>query len=339
MSASTVNPTPLPPTASTPAVPDPAGAGRYGRVGVLFGGRSSEREVSLLSGAAVLQALQQNGVDAHAFDPAVRSIGELEAAGFARVFLVLHGRYGEDGTIQGVLETLRIPYTGSGVQASAIAMDKVTTKKIWQAAGLPTPAWVHHVPGDDPPGLARLGGALVIKPVSEGSTFGVTKVRADDMAAVQKAMAAARSFDPGVLIEECIIGRELTCAVLGEGRAARALPLVEIRAPGANYDYHNKYFSDDTQYLCPAPVDAALAERISALCVHAYRAVGARGWGRIDVMLREESGAEQPYLLEINTAPGMTGHSLVPMAARAAGMGFAELVLRILDGARLEIGA
>jgi D-alanine-D-alanine ligase len=318
---------------------DPAAIAAYGRVGVLFGGRSSEREVSLLSGTAVLQALQQCGVDAHAFDPAVRSLGDLEAAGFDRVFLVLHGRYGEDGTMQGVLETLRIPYTGSGVQASAIAMDKVTTKKIWQAEGLPTPAWVHHVAGDDLPDLARLGAALVIKPVSEGSTFGVTKVRADDAAGVQKAIVAARSFDPGVLIEECIVGRELTCAVLGAGRAAHALPLVEIRAPGANYDYHNKYFSDETRYLCPAPLDAELAGRISALCVRAYQAIGAHGWGRVDVMLRNEGGIESPYLLEINTAPGMTGHSLVPMAARAAGMGFAQLVLHILGGARLEIGA
>jgi len=194
------------------------------------------------------------------------------------------------------------------------------------------------MPGDPAPDLARLGPDLVIKPVSEGSTFGVSKVRADDASAVGQAIAAARSFDPGVLIEECIVGRELTCAVLGDGRDARALPLVEIRAPGANYDYHNKYFSDETQYLCPAPVDAGLAARISALCVRAYRAVGARGWGRIDVMLRTEGGVDQPYLLEINTAPGMTGHSLVPMAARAAGMEFPDLVLHILGGARLEIG-
>ncbi len=331
---------------SRPASPAPAGAPtapavdpvRLGRVGVLFGGRSSERDVSLLSGAAVLQALQQAGVDAHAFDPAQRGLGELEAAGFDRVFLVLHGRYGEDGTIQGVLETLRIPYTGSGVQASAIAMDKITTKRIWEAEGLPTPAWLRHDATAPLPDLAHLGADLVVKPASEGSTFGVTKVRAADTAGVQAAIGAARGFDPAVLIEECIIGRELTCAVLGEGTGAHALPLVEIRAPGANYDYHNKYFSDDTQYLCPAPVDDALAARIGALCVQAYRAVGARGWGRVDVMLRPEAGGEQPYLLEINTTPGMTGHSLVPMAARAAGIGFPQLVLGILAGARLEIG-
>jgi len=324
---------------SAAAHPQNPAPGSFGRVGVLFGGRSSERDISLLSGAAVLQALQQAGVDAQAFDPARESLAALERAGFERVFLVLHGRYGEDGAIQGVLETLRIPYTGSGVQASAIAMDKITTKRIWQAAGLPTPAWAAVLPDAPVPALAALGPQLVIKPVSEGSTFGVSKVPSDDAAAVAAAVEAARGFDARVLIEECIVGRELTCAVLGEGAQARALPLVEIRAPGANYDYHNKYFSDDTQYLCPAPVEAALAQRISALCLQAYQAVGARGWGRIDVMLRGAAGAEQPYLLELNTAPGMTGHSLVPMAARAAGIDFPALVLQILAGARLEIGA
>jgi len=324
---------------ATPRPGAAAGPAAFGRVGVLFGGRSSERDVSLLSGAAVLQALQHSGVDAHGFDPARQSLGELEQAGFERAFLVLHGRYGEDGTIQGVLETLRIPYTGSGVQASAIAMDKITTKKIWEAAGLPTPAWVRHDAAAPLPDLARLGADLVVKPASEGSTFGVTKVRADDAAGVQAAIAAARGFDSAVLVEECIVGRELTCAVLGEGAGAHALPLVEIRAPGANYDYHSKYFSDDTQYLCPAPVDAALGERISALCVRAYRAVGARGWGRVDVMLRGAADGWQPYLLEINTTPGMTGHSLVPMAARAAGVSFPDLVLQILGSARLEVGA
>ncbi len=175
--------------------------------------------------------------------------------------------------------------------------------------------------------------------MSEGSTFGLSKVRSDDAAGLQAAVAAARGFDARVLIEECIVGRELTCAVLGEGAQAQALPLIEIRAPGANYDYHNKYFSDDTQYLCPAPLDEELARHISALCVRAYQAVGARGWGRVDVMLRTQDGGARPYLLEINTAPGMTGHSLVPMAARAAGMDFTALVLRILAAARLEFGA
>jgi D-alanine-D-alanine ligase len=313
-----------------------------GKVGVLYGGRSSEREISLLSGTAVLRALQESGVDAHGFDPATQPLAQLEAAGFERVFVILHGRFGEDGAIQGVLETLRIPYTGSGVQASAIAIDKIMTKKIWSTVGLPTPAWIELERGAAPPAapdLARLGPQLVVKPASEGSTFGVTKVAAADRPALERAVGEAMKFDRRVLVEECIVGRELTCAILGEGADARALPLVEIRAPEANYDYHNKYFSDDTQYLCPAPVEDALAARIGDLCVRAYRAVGARGWGRIDVMLRSEGGREQPYLLEINTAPGMTGHSLVPMAARAAGIGFAELVLRILADARLEIGA
>jgi D-alanine-D-alanine ligase len=310
-----------------------------GKVGVLFGGRSSEREISLRSGTAVLRALLEAGVDAHAFDPATGTLAQLEAAGFARVFLILHGRYGEDGAIQGVLETLRIPYTGSGIQASAIAMDKVTTKKIWQTLSLPTPAWACLERGDPlPQDLARLGVQWVVKPVREGSTFGVSKVAAGDPAALDAAVAQALRYDRQLLIEECIKGRELTCTVLGEGPGAYALPLVEIRAPEANYDYHHKYFSDDTQYLCPAPIDAALAQRIGALCVRAYQAIGARGWGRIDVMLRPEGQEERPYLLELNTAPGMTDHSLVPMAARAAGISFTELVLRILAGARLEIG-
>jgi len=314
-------------------------AGRFGRVGVLFGGRSSERDISILSGTAVLRALQQCGVDAHGFDPASQSLAQLEAAGFDRVFLVLHGRFGEDGAMQGVLEILRIPYTGSGVQASAIAMDKITSKKIWQLVGLPTPVWTSYCRGDAlAPELARLGKDLVVKPVSEGSTFGVTKLAASDRLALEGAVAQALQFDSRVLIEEQICGRELTCAVLGEGPRARALPLVEIRAPGANYDYQNKYFSDATQYLCPAPLDESLSRQISELCLRAYRAIGARGCGRVDVMLRDEGGIECPYLLELNTAPGMTNHSLVPMAAHAAGMSFADLVLHILGDARLEIG-
>jgi len=312
-------------------------------VGVLFGGRSAERDISLRSGTAVLRAMLAAGVDAHAFDPAHQGLGALEAAGFARAFPVLHGRFGEDGTIQGVLETLRIPYTGSGVLASALAIDKVATKRLWQAQGLPTPAWFELERGAPlPPDLAqRLGGELVVKPVSEGSTLGVGKVDAADAAALAAAVADAHRFEGRVLIEQRVRGRELTCAVLGEGAGAHALPLVEIRAPGENYDYHNKYFGDATQYLCPAPLDPALAERIAQVCVAAYRAVGARGWGRVDLILRTGAGAgaePQPCLLEINTAPGMTDHSLVPMAARAAGIAFGDLVLGILAGARLEVG-
>lgn len=319
-----------------PPLPEPAA---FGRVGVLFGGRSSEREISLRSGTAVLRALRESGVDAHPFDPATAGLAQLETAGFARVFLILHGRYGEDGAMQGVLETLRIPYTGSGIQASAIAMDKVTTKKIWQSVDLPTPAWLALERGEPlPPELAQLGEQLIVKPVREGSTFGVSKVAAADRPALEAALAEALRYDRQLLVEECIRGRELTCAILGEGAAARALPLVEIRAPGANYDYHHKYFSNDTQYLCPAPLDEAVARQVGAQCVRAFQAVGARGWARVDVMLRREDGQERPYLLEINTAPGMTDHSLVPMAARAAGLSFNELVLHILAGARLEIG-
>jgi D-alanine-D-alanine ligase len=319
----------------------PMAPSAFGRVGVFFGGRSAEREISLLSGNAVLAALLEAGVDAHAFDPARRSLADLEAEGFARAFLVLHGRFGEDGTIQGVLETLGIPYTGSGVRASSIAMDKITTKRIWASEGIPTPAWAIPAAGEDPVrAVAALGRRLVVKPSQEGSTFGLTKVEGgtpqEFAAALGAALEKARGFGGDVLVEECILGRELTCALVGEGAQTRALPLVEVRAPGANYDYHNKYFSDDTEYLCPAPVDEALAGEVRALCVRAYRALGARGWGRIDVMLRETGSGARPCLLELNTAPGMTAHSLVPMAARAAGIGFGQFVLQVLGAARLE---
>ncbi|BAP89494.1 D-alanine-D-alanine ligase [Burkholderiales bacterium GJ-E10] len=317
----------------------------FGRVGVLYGGRSSERDVSIRSGAAVLRALREAGVDAHEFDPAMHTLAELEAARFDRVFCILHGRYGEDGAIQGVLETLRVPYTGSGIRASAVAMDKPTTKEIWTAAGLPTPAWLQLARDDDVgAAFARCGAAefapgLVVKPAREGSSFGAGKVGAGDRPAFEAALREAWKYDAQALIEERIIGRELTCALLGEGADTTALPLVEICAPDANYDYQNKYFGDRTEYRCPAPLDPALAQRIQDLCVRAYRAIGARGWGRIDVMLRDEADGAKPYLLELNTAPGMTDHSLVPMAARAAGIDFPDLVLRILAGARLELGA
>lgn len=306
-----------------------------GRVGVLFGGRSAEREVSIMSGTGVLDALRARGVDAHAFDPGRQSIAELEAARFDRVFIALHGRYGEDGTIQGVLETLGVPYTGSGVLASAIGIDKITTKRIWLAEGIPTPAWcIGHPDTDWTRVVAELGHALVVKPAREGSTIGITKLTRHDPEALARAFAAAAQHDEHVLVEELVPGRELTCAILGEGEAARALPLIEIRAPDANYDYHSKYFSDETQYLCPAPIDAALAQRIGEVSVQAYRVLGARGWGRIDVMLRADGSFS---LLEINTSPGMTGHSLVPMAARAVGMSYEDLVLEILSNARLEL--
>ena len=309
-------------------------ASSFGKVGVLLGGKSSEREVSIMSGSGVLNALKSRGVDAHPFDPGLQSLAELEAARFDRVFIALHGRGGEDGTIQGVLETLGVPYTGSGVQASAIAIDKETTKQIWLQAGIPTPAHrVGHAATDWMQVIAELGDQLIVKPSHEGSTIGITKVTSHDHNELAFAFEAAAQYDDAVLIEQLIVGRELTCAILGEGGAAEALPLIEIQAPDSNYDYHSKYFSDDTKYLCPAPVDADTAARVSQLCLHAYRALGARGWGRVDVMLRDDGA---PFLLELNTSPGMTGHSLVPMAARAVGMSYEDLVLRILVMATLD---
>jgi D-alanine-D-alanine ligase len=310
----------------------------FGRVGVLYGGRSAEREVSIMSGTGVLEALQERGVDAHAFDPGIQSVTELAAAGFDRVFIALHGRFGEDGTIQGVLEWLRIPYTGSGVQASSLAIDKLTTKRIWEYEELPTPAWqVLTADTDWKRVVAELGDALIVKPAREGSTIGISKVLTHDNDELAVAYAEAARHDDVVLVEELIRGRELTCAVLGDGAGARALPLIEIRAPSENYDYHNKYFSDDTQYLCPAPVSEKLTREIQQLCVRAYNAVGASGWGRVDVMLHVDARGDLPYLLEVNTSPGMTSHSLVPMAAKAIGLSYADLVLEILSSASLKV--
>jgi D-alanine--D-alanine ligase (EC 6.3.2.4) len=312
----------------------------FGKVGVLFGGRSSERDVSIMSGTGVLAALRSRGVNAHAFDPGTQTLAELEAAKFNRVFIALHGRFGEDGTIQGVLETLRVPYTGSGVQASAIAIDKLTAKRIWAAEGLPTPAWrVAHADTDWKRVVAELGDALIVKPAREGSTIGITKVTQHDGNELAAAFETAVRYDDRVLVEELIPGRELTCAILGEGTTARALPLVEIRAPADNYDYQAKYFSEQTRYFCPAPIDERLAHEIQRLCIRAYNALGARGWGRVDVMLRTDAKGDLPYLLELNTSPGMTSHSLVPMAARAVGMSYEDLVLEILASARLEVAA
>jgi D-alanine-D-alanine ligase len=309
----------------------------FGKVGVLFGGKSSEREVSLMSGGGVLQALQSRGVDAHAFDPATHTLADLAAARFDRVFIALHGRFGEDGTIQGALEILGIPYTGSGVQASSVAIDKLMTKQIWLAEELPTPAWrTVHADTDFKRVVAELGDALIVKPSREGSTIGITKVTTHDHDELRLAFDAAVKYDADVLIEELIVGRELTCAILGEGKQARALPLIEIRAPGANYDFHHKYFSEETQYLCPAPVDERLAHDVQAMCLRAYNALGARGWGRVDVMVHVDPKGDKPYLLELNTSPGMTGHSLVPMAAKAAGISYEDLVLEILSTARLD---
>jgi D-alanine-D-alanine ligase len=321
-------------------VPDIRDPKSFGKVGVLFGGRSAEREVSMMSGTGVLQALASRGVDAHAFDPGAQTLAELEAAKFDRVFIALHGRFGEDGTIQGVLETLRVPYTGSGVQASSIAIDKLTTKRLWAAEEIPTPAWRQlHAHTDFRQVVAELGDALIVKPVREGSTIGITKVTSHDHNELATAFETALRYDDIVIAEELIVGRELTCAILGQGPAARALPLVEIRAPGANYDYQSKYFSDETQYLCPAPLDERLAAEVQALCLRAYNLLGASGWGRIDVMLHQDARGDLPYLLELNTSPGMTSHSLVPMAAKAEGLEYADLVLEILAHATLGVRA
>lgn len=322
--------------ADVPAPPAPVDVKALGRVGVLLGGRSSEREVSIMSGTGVLEALRSRGVDAHPFDPGERSIAELANEGFDRVFIALHGRGGEDGAIQGVLETLGIPYTGSGVQASAIAMDKLTAKRIWEYEELPTPAWeVVDARTDWRRVVAELGDALIVKPAHEGSTIGITKVTTHDRDELALAYVEAARHDACVLVEQLIVGRELTCAVLGQGATARALPLIEIRAPQGNYDYHSKYFSDETQYLCPAPIDATLARDLQRLSVRAYNALGARGWGRIDLMLDVDPKGDRPYLLELNTSPGMTGHSLVPIAAQAIGISYADLVLEIVSGATL----
>ena len=306
-----------------------------GKVAVLFGGRSAEREISILSGTGVLQALQSKGVDAHAFDPAERSLAELAAEKFDRVFIALHGRYGEDGSLQGALEQLGIPYTGSGVMASAVGMDKITTKIIWLAHGVSTPKYaVIDTDTDLDKVVAELGLPLIVKPPLEGSTIGITKVtRAEDLKA---AVDLAHKYDKLVLAEQFIEGREFSVPLLGTGPSARALPIIEIVAPEGNYDYQNKYFTDDTQYHCPAPLDAATTEAIQREVEKAYRALGCEGWSRIDVLLRESDN--QFFLLEVNTSPGMTTHSLVPMAARAEGTSYEDLCVQILRSASLKIG-
>jgi D-alanine-D-alanine ligase len=306
----------------------------FGKVGVLYGGRSAERDVSIMSGTGVLQALQSRGIDAHGFDPAERSLAELAAEKFDCVFIALHGRYGEDGSLQGALEQLGIPYTGSGVMASSVGMDKITTKIIWLSKNIPTPRYATVAPGDDLDAVvAELGLPLIVKPPLEGSTIGITKVeKAEEFEA---AVALAAGFDETVLAEEFVTGREFTVAVLGTGKDARALPIVEIVAPQGNYDYQNKYFTDDTQYHCPAQLDEALTAEIQKHAVDAYRALGCEGWGRVDVLVRESD--MRPFLLEVNTSPGMTGHSLVPMAARAVGISYEDLCIEILRSARCKM--
>jgi D-alanine-D-alanine ligase len=309
----------------------------FGKVAVLFGGASAEREVSLMSGTGVLKALLSRGVDAHAFDPAQRDLGDLKREGFARCFIALHGRFGEDGTVQGALELMGIPYTGSGVMASSIAMDKVMTKRVWLAEGLPTPNYrllrrgdydrkkVMEIPDE-------LGLPVIVKPVREGSSIGVVKVQG--YSGMVDAVEQASKLDADVLCEQFIAGDEVTCPIMGTGDSARALPVIRIVAPEGNYDYQNKYFGTDTKYVLPCGLPSGEEAAIQEIALKAYRVLDCRGWGRVDVMI--DAASRKPYLLEINTSPGMTSHSLVPMSASAAGMNYEDLCMHILGTATLE---
>ena len=303
-------------------------ANALGKVAVLMGGPSAEREVSLMSGKGILAALREKGVDAYAFDPAERELFDLKREKFDRVFIALHGRFGEDGTVQGALEVMGIPYTGSGVMGSALAMDKWRTKLVWLAAGIPTPRFAMVKRTSDWDKVAEtLGLPLIMKPVREGSTIGLTKVeRAADLPA---AYDLAAKYDDLVIAEEFIAGQELTASVLGD----IALPLIRIEAPQGNYDYQAKYFTDDTRYHCPSGIRAEVEDEIRKLTLKSFRVLGCRGWGRADVMLRPDGVFS---FLEMNTSPGMTSHSLVPMAAKATGMPYPELCVRILEGAALD---
>ncbi len=303
---------------------------KYGKVAVMLGGRSGEREVSLMSGQAVLAAYRRQGVDAHPFDPAERPLEDLKREGFARVHIALHGRFGEDGTVQGALELMDIPYTGSGVMASALAMDKWRTKLVWLSAGISTPRFEMLTAASNFAAVAHsLGLPLIVKPVREGSTIGLSKVT--DVAALPEAYRRAAEHDALVIAEEFIAGEELTAGVLGD----LSLPLVRIQPASGLYDYQAKYFSDETKYFCPCGLPASQEQAIQQQALAAYRILGCWGWGRVDVIVREDG---TPYFLEANTSPGMTDHSLVPMAAKQAGIDFDQLVLRILDSSFARTG-
>jgi len=300
---------------------------QFGRVAVLMGGTSAERPVSLKSGAAVLEALRRRGVDAQGID-AGADVMERLAAGYDRVFIALHGRGGEDGVIQGALETLGLPYTGSGVLASSLAMDKLRTKALWRGFGLPTPEYLQLGPETDwraAAGQLRL--PLIVKPVHEGSSIGMSKV--DDAGQLERAWRAAAEYDSEVIAERWITGEEYTVAVLN----GEPLPAIRLETPHSFYDYEAKYQSETTRYHCPAGLSGEQERAIGRLAREAFDALGCRGWGRIDFM-RDEQG--RFWLIEANTIPGMTDHSLVPMAARAAGLDFDELVWRILEAAGME---
>jgi D-alanine-D-alanine ligase len=299
----------------------------FGKVAVLLGGKSAEREVSLKSGSMVLAALKKKGVDAHPFDPKERDLQDLLRERFARVFIALHGRFGEDGTVQGVLEWLGIPYTGSGVLASALAMDKLRTKRIWAAEGLPTASYeVLSKETDLKAAAKRLGTPLFVKPASEGSSVGMTKVK--KAADLEEAFALAVNYDPVVIAEKFIDGPELTIGILGE----QALPIIRIETPREFYDYEAKYIANDTRYLIPCGVPPAREKQLQALALRAFQALGCRGWGRVDLMLDKRGRA---FLLEVNTSPGMTDHSLVPMGARAVGISYEDLCVKVLELARV----
>ncbi len=304
---------------------DAMNAKDFGKVAVLFGGKSAEREVSLNSGSRVLSALQRQGIDAHAFDPATGKLDEL--AGYDRAFIALHGRYGEDGTIQGALELMGIPYTGSGVLASALGMDKWRTKLLWQALGLPIPEYAMLAADSDFADIEEeLGLPLFVKPACEGSSIGVSKVkRYGDL---QPAYVEAARYDAQVIAERAILGGEYTVAILGDS----TLPIIKIEPATEFYDYEAKYLRDDTAYRCPCGLSTERESELRSQALKAFRALGGRGWGRVDFLMDEDGAA---YFLEVNTSPGMTDHSLVPMAARVAGIAYDDLVVRVLALAAL----
>jgi D-alanine-D-alanine ligase len=296
----------------------------YGKVAVLLGGHSAEREVSLASGRAVLAALQAAGVDAHALDPADERFQQtLLDGGFARAFIALHGRGGEDGVMQGMLEVAGIPYTGSGVLGSALGMDKLRTKQVWQSAGIPTPAFTLLTNAAEVAAAQDgLQYPVIVKPAHEGSSIGISKV--ESASALPQAWQQAAHYDSSVIVEQWISGAEYTAGILGD----EVLPLIRLETPNAFYDYAAKYQADTTRYLIPCGLEAAQEAQLQGLALQAFRAVGAQGWGRVDFML---DGAGRPWFIEVNTVPGLTDHSLVPMAAQAAGHDFGQLVRRILD--------